>query len=646
MRATILASVIQDTADTGAASRLRRPHALLLAWTIGFGAWLWAPMFRAGAINRDTDYLRFVVDRATAWRSVVEYGQFPMRTHQLGGGVPSLAHPHDIALHPLSLLTYAFGPLLGSKLEYVLLWLLGVLGVYALTARALRMRWPAVALATTTMAALSWTPHRTLGGDVPELQYLLAPGLLALFLLARRSRGALVAASLVLASCALIGAYRVVLIAALPLIFLPLQTLLEAPRASRGRALRRDLEVLAVGIGAAVLMALPRIVVSLPYVRSSFRWTTRWTQDFQTPLQMAQIVFMPPTAHGYLHTWSHHVGPLIAVLAVVGLLAGRRALPPLVIGLVALWMSGGNHWPINGFALLQKLPVLGAITAAPKQFNFFLVLSLLLLAALGVDLLWGLARRRGRARAFAAVAIVVVGVHAVLLGTIGRTLLVRSFAATVERLPPEGAMAAIVEGRIALPAAGSRPFHTADFQSPREESPLYVSKSSPLEQPHLLYWVLSGYGEPTWWDSFFPEGAVQPSHRLYEGTGDMAANPDYRGELFLESGAECFAIEAFTPHRIRVRTSCATPEVLVINQNADPHWRSAVGPTEARDGLLAVPVAPGESIDLRYRMPELRLGLAGALLGLWLLMRWARWRRDGWADSALSGAGPAAPASG
>ena len=323
-----------------------------------------------GYAHPDTGLVRQAPVRCNPEQNVAELKRGAVAAHFGEAGVPAkwwlqldgaslVGHPHDPTLHPAIFLTYIFGPFLGLKLEILLLWLASVVGTWLLLSRGLGLtRW-AAAYVSAIVASLTWTSQHVFGGDIPELQYLLTPLLLYLFLEGRRSRAAVVGAAVLLATIASVSAYRVVLIAAIPLLYLPLQTLLEGRPTeagpSRTQRLRRDLQVLFVGNLAALGIAAPKLLPALWTISTdSTRGARSFSQTFFTLSELTSRLVEAPGRHLELFEWSHYVGWSALLLAGVGLTMGRRALPAGMVALGAGVICLGDNLPINFFALLQK----------------------------------------------------------------------------------------------------------------------------------------------------------------------------------------------------------------------------------------------------------------------------------------------------
>ncbi len=110
-----------------------------------------------------------------------------------------------------------------------------------------------------------------------------------------------------------------------------------------------------------------------------------------------------------------------------------------------------------------------------------------------------------------------------------------------------------------------------------------------------------------------------------------ADQPGYRGLVFLTGGGTA-TLTRWTPNAVTVRVSGARAgDRVVYDTSFDPGWRVNGSAAEDRQGLVAGPVAPGDStVEIRYRPVGLVPGLllSALTLAVWGgALTWARRRR-------------------
>ncbi len=157
---------------------------LVVIGTIAFSA----PMFlhpegiASGDAFRDNDWLNCRSFDLLATRALREDGQFPLRSHLVGGGFPTIIHPSDSSWAPTLPAVLLLGDVLGVKVNLTLLLVVGALGVYGLARRWARLaRFPA-AFAALLFAFSGWMPSMMLVGFYHQAFYLPIPAVLWLLL--------------------------------------------------------------------------------------------------------------------------------------------------------------------------------------------------------------------------------------------------------------------------------------------------------------------------------------------------------------------------------------------------------------------------------------------------------------------------------
>jgi hypothetical protein len=138
---------------------------------------------RQGDNFRDEDWLHDISFSFYLKEGLLTHGEFPLRTHLVGGGYPILGHPSDGTMSPFSLPFLAMSPEAAVRLNLVLLLWLGTLGIYGLARGHLRLeRGPALSAAA-AFAFSGWLPSFMLAGFYVQAFYLLAPACLYMLLM-------------------------------------------------------------------------------------------------------------------------------------------------------------------------------------------------------------------------------------------------------------------------------------------------------------------------------------------------------------------------------------------------------------------------------------------------------------------------------
>jgi len=155
---------------------------LLVAAILVFCGWMFVHPFGIASDDayRDNDWFTDRAFDALAREALLHHHQLPLRSHQLGGGFPTLGHPFDGASSPTLLPALLLGDVIGTKVVLSLLLLLGSWGIWGLARRWLGVGPPAAALATLAFAFSGWLPSMLLVGFYPQAFYLLTPAILRL----------------------------------------------------------------------------------------------------------------------------------------------------------------------------------------------------------------------------------------------------------------------------------------------------------------------------------------------------------------------------------------------------------------------------------------------------------------------------------
>ncbi len=141
--------------------------------------------FLSGDAYRDNDWLTDRFFDLAARQTLLEEGAFPLRSHLIGGGYPTIGQPFDGSWAPTLLSVLLLGPVLGVKLNLLLLLLLGSWGVWRLARDWIALEPRAALFATAVFACSGWLPSMMLVGFWPQALYMAVPACLALLLAPR-----------------------------------------------------------------------------------------------------------------------------------------------------------------------------------------------------------------------------------------------------------------------------------------------------------------------------------------------------------------------------------------------------------------------------------------------------------------------------
>ena len=575
------------------------------------------------AVNWRGDFAQYAARHEHFRQAVLEHGEFPERSHLLGGGYPIIGDPEDPSMSPLVLLTVICGTLTGLKLIVLVCMLASALGTTILLRCVLHTRAPPAVFAGMLAALVPWIPYHFTDGNPNEALVGFVPLALAFFGLSLQRRAWVIALAAVLyvvladgkqifvVLVALLG--LVALLRALPLSLATKATTSSAYGAPRGLMLRRLSQALAL----AFIVALPRLVPAFELIADSGglahmklhfhapQYSTSTIHAF-TPSRLAgDLAMLRAAKAGDLASAGLGIVPLL-LIAAAALWRLRRACGLLFIALLAAWLAMAHRAPLDLFAPLWKLPLFNAVDAPDKYFGGPMLLLLIIVAGLGADALWARLVPCGGAWRRCAITLCVL---AALFSVAQLWLHTRAIAADAFSKP--------------LPAVA---VEQVPFQQVKSAG-LWRGRFEPLASNTYVN-VLRGVGTIDWYTGIpLAENAIAKD--IVQADGAVQRNPLWRGEAWFVDGGTVLQTDISYQH-MEVRCD-GRGGLLVLNQNFHKDWRVEGLVTEDHAGLLSVRVPPGTAtIRFEYASSALRIGLALCCVGFILLgVLLVQQRRDG-----------------
>jgi hypothetical protein len=298
--------------------------------------------------------------------------------------------------------------------------------------------------------------------------------------------------------------------------------------------------------------------------------------------------------------------PVPILLAAVGLVAGwrRRRLGMVVAAAVlfTLICFGWRAPPDLHFLFTWGVPTLHAFSQPIKYWNFFILLTAVLLAGFGLQV--ALARLSERARRAAVV--------------VAFVLLAWPF------LQNRSALGELFE--LPRPAPEQEEFHQmlmvgeswwleVDLETIRAMSnDLYLRDYTRPRSATEYYNIRRGVGTIDWYGSVvMTEEAAEPAV-FTTLDGDEIASSGFRGEARVHGGQGRIDEVEVGHNRIRLIADLAEDSTVVVNQNWLPGFTSTAGEVYPMDGLLAIDLPRGRhEVSLLYRPAGLIAALATSL---------------------------------
>jgi hypothetical protein len=530
------------------------------------------------AISLNDDWTQIFAFQSYLHDSILEHGEVPHRAHWLGSGFPIIAHPEYPILSPLTAVVLAFGPIGGTKLNVILVTLIGMAGMWLFCRRTLKAAVGPAVYGTLAFTFSGWLPAILQSGNYPEIYFLWFPLLAYLVLRDQRFDGALVLAGVVATVMLLDGHLNTV--CCLGVLFLW--------SALRSRhAVVRSLIFLGITAGLAAFKLIPTIALLVIEDRSIDAYQAIETVPFQWR-----------AFAGYqAETTGFSLGPLPWLLAFASVAWWRQTWPLLAAFVVSALLYLGPSAPIDLFWLLSRLPVLSSIDAPSK---YFVVFAGFFAIALGVQTLMTVPSRW---RTWLTPA-------CTLLTVVPLVLLNRPLMSEVFTKPD-------------IPAI-DRAFTQVDTD-------YFVSDvwTGPEDKrPDLYRAYQRGVGLLRWEDNFQLPVQTLAAWTI-ESDGSTTVHSNYPQEASLAQGHGRAKVTSIGANHLKVAYTATLTDSVVVNQHYAPGWRCTPSDPIDQAGLLTIPIDAGEGVvSCAFSARALQWGagiswttLATLLIGLWLRRR-------------------------
>jgi hypothetical protein len=368
------------------------PYAAFLAVTLILAIPILKSLHNWGI--RDWDL--FTTLHAAAVSAITDYGQFPFWNPYIGGGNILFAHPEVPVLNPMFALLLIFGPLIGLKLQVLLVYFLGMVGCYKL-ARELGISFYGAFIPPLVYMLSSYLTLHFSAGHIPFHYFSLLPWLVFFYKKSLAKPIYILAAGGVTAFIILGSGAAVPLL--FSLFFLFIISLFDINRTIKYRP-----PLYAIGAGiCGILFGAVKFFPMYDYL-SRYPWIPEGTVQ-TTPLWILPKMFFsfdqsPFADHilGYVWGWHEYgafIGPLAIILVVLGLaFRFRKDWSYLALMIISLVIVFGSFWPpFSPWDLLHRLPGFESIRV-PSRFSLLALFAAACLAGRGMDTLLSLFKFR------------------------------------------------------------------------------------------------------------------------------------------------------------------------------------------------------------------------------------------------------------
>lgn len=530
-----------------------------------------------------------------AVRTVLDFGQFPLWNPYHCGGTPMLASPEISFLAPPFVFDLIFGEVVGVKFMVVFYALLGMWGMYFLS-RTLGFGTVSSFVPPALYMASSWFTLRVTEGHTGFLPFALLPFIIAFFLKSLDAQGWKPALK-PLAAAAFFMAWTIFAGGVYPFIgisiFLSALCLLKM---ISGRSLR-PAYLLAVMMAFTFALSAVKSVPQYEFIREFPRKTevvqhhsstilasSLLSRNQRVTTQAPEFYMAPgedPEAYSKafwrgerpwgFQEYGAFVGVSTVVLLVAGLYFFRQLWQWYLFAVFSLLLSMGDFAPLNVWALIRHLPVLGSIHG-PSRVTVLFVFSASVIAGFVASRIESLKRPVSGAVAKALTGVIAAAVF-LELATVSAPVLLDAFPKPAYNLPPN-----------------------------ENFTHLVAANPTATNYPHFLRneGVLNCY-----------ESQHPPTKAVPFGDDSGRKNPGYMGEAFFSSGKGTATVAYFSPNRVVVDMEPEAADTLVLNQNFFKGWKA--DGVEAVDhwGLVGAKVAPGtKQVEFKYSPTSFKAGLA------------------------------------
>ena len=510
----------------------------------------------------------------SAYWVIHRYHQFPFWNPFECGGMPLLGDPQSHFVTPWFLLTMIFGPVVGLHLQVFLYDAIAWAGGYVL-GRVLGLRRISAICIGTAFAGSSWFFLRVAAGHMVIMVFVYLPWIIAAGWKASE-RGQLRYAAL----CGAVIALSFFEGSPYPPLFEALTLALVLVGRAAVQLSARPLFALALAAvftaGFGAVKGSPAMTTMASHPRDTDVGYSNSFYSLEEALLSRYQDHNRPSLNGWGFWESGAYVGLFAVIAVVGLLSPRKALPWILTAIVLFHLARGWTGPNSLYVWLHSMPFFSS-TRLPSRILIPFTLMVAVLAGIGIDAMCS----RGSPSVLAVCTLLI------LIGGVDMLMVSR----------PNLHYVWMWEVPRGLP-----PINFVQYQ--RDPA---VAESSVVRDSQG---VVNCYVYTDW------------------PTDVKGSNDDgYRGEQYL-LGPGSVTLTRWTPNRLEYTVDAPSAAVLMINENYDPSWRVTSGPgqTFSQDGLMAVHVPAGKSqVVLRYVSMAAIYGMIISMLtalAAFMLIRW------------------------
>lgn len=568
---------------------------------------------------RNLDWLSCRIFDAYLYKSVHEFGQFPLWCPYLGGGYPIYQHPTGGSLTPFAIPVLLAGEIYGVKINLIILLFFGAFGVFLICRRIMGLGFTASIFSALTILVAGWFPSVMLVGFYNQAMYYLVPLIIYFLIRAYQDYRYAIPASILYALFAYQGLWGIFSLGIFSG-FLCLSYCFFTP----GRRFSfRPVIALTIVVAITGLIAMPRVLDirnldsqgEYPHSEekiddcSDENLPDTWERFYQGGGPFLYSALWHVSVKGEYDDNSYPTSPEYPFLGIpwvsfilffLGVFVLRKRFYPwLITGSIILILTLGPNFPVNLYKIvICPFEVLQRMKDFFKYFNFFL----LLVPAVGCGAFLGEIEKRIKSRVLSKAIILTAFASLVPFAIIHTDL----FAELFKIDPPKKEM--------------SKGFYQLNWQVTPPDVWPGLDYRELIRPPEFIayYNIRRNVGTIDWYaDIYLPEHARAKFTGNDQGGLDL--NPEYRGEVYFEHESPNL-IKNYTikSNTITVVVKMSDPALLIVNQNFHRYWQADKGETANHGGLLAVNLQkPGEYfVKFKFVPVRFYLGVAFSILCL------------------------------
>jgi hypothetical protein len=486
------------------------------------------PILKAGGNWGVRDWDLFTTLHAAAVRSIAEYGQFPFWNPYIGGGNILFAHPEVPVLNPLFLLLLTFGPLTGLKIQMLVVYFIGFIGMYKLS-RLLEISKFGSYIPPLVFMLSSYFALHFAAGHIPFQYFAALPWLLFFYKKALTKQVHILSAGGVVAFMLLGSGAAVPMLFSLFFLFIFSLFDIDAKRTYRPPGMAILIGICGLAFGAVKFMPMYDYLTRHPWIPEG---TTQITPLWILPrmfLDFDQSLFANKI-QGYVWGWHEYgafIGPLALILAAMGLFYQfRRNWPYLALLVISIILAWGSFLPpVSPWDILHHLPGFESVRV-PSRLILLGILALAILAGKGADVVAGFFEFRK-----------VASIGALFLAI------------------------AVTHLYVCLPVLGEAFTREPEKVTPHKDFRQTVGDPNDM---YAAFLANRGVIKAAWISGYRP------------GRGILSGN-DRVAEWFSEDNRVQVVSRRFTPNRIGFEVRTLLHGRLVVSQGYDPGWHATDG---------------------------------------------------------------------